>query len=137
MSLNIFSQIAMIMLVGIAAKNGVLIVEFANQLRDQGLERVEAVIRAATIRLRPVLMTSLCTAFGSLPFLLATGAGIRTTHADWRGRVLRNDHRRPADTVCGAGSLCTDGRGTPLAELPGGAHRAAEGRGGSAGVKPR
>jgi multidrug efflux pump len=75
MSLNIFSQIAMIMLVGIAAKNGVLIVEFANQLRDQGLGRIEAVIRAATIRLRPVLMTSLCTAFGSLPFLLASGAG--------------------------------------------------------------
>ena len=75
MSLNIFSQIAMIMLVGIAAKNGVLIVEFANQLRDQGLARVEAVTRAATIRLRPVLMTSLCTAFGSLPFLLARGAG--------------------------------------------------------------
>jgi multidrug efflux pump len=75
MSLNIFSQIAMIMLVGIAAKNGVLIVEFSNQLRDQGLERVEAVVRAASIRLRPVLMTSLCTAFGSLPFLLAKGAG--------------------------------------------------------------
>jgi len=75
MSLNIFSQIAMIMLVGIAAKNGVLIVEFSNQLRDQGLERVEAVVRAASIRLRPVLMTSLCTAFGSLPFLLARGAG--------------------------------------------------------------
>ena len=75
MSLNIFSQIAMVMLVGIAAKNGVLIVEFANQLRDQGFERVEAVARAASIRLRPVLMTSLCTAFGSLPFLLATGAG--------------------------------------------------------------
>ena len=75
MSLNIFSQIAMIMLIGIAAKNGVLIVEFANQLRDQGFGRVEAVTRAATIRLRPVLMTSLCTACGSLPFLLATGAG--------------------------------------------------------------
>ena len=75
MSLNVFSQIAMIMLIGIAAKNGVLIVEFANQLRDRGLERVEAVIRSATIRLRPVLMTSLCTAFGSLPFLLASGAG--------------------------------------------------------------
>ena len=75
MSLNIFSQIAMVMLVGIAAKNGVLIVEFANQLRDQGHERVEAVIRSAAIRLRPVLMTSLCTAFGTLPFLLATGAG--------------------------------------------------------------
>ncbi len=75
MSLNVFSQIALIMLIGIAAKNGVLIVEFANQLRDQGLERVDAVVRAAVTRLRPVLMTSLCTAFGSLPFLMATGAG--------------------------------------------------------------
>jgi multidrug efflux pump len=75
MSLNVFSQIALIMLIGIAAKNGVLIVEFANQLRDRGLERVEAVVQAAAIRLRPVLMTSLCTAFGSLPLLLATGAG--------------------------------------------------------------
>jgi multidrug efflux pump len=75
MSLNIFSQIAMILLIGIAAKNGVLIVEFANQLRDRGLDKVEAVIRAAAIRLRPVLMTSLCTAFGSIPFLLAHGAG--------------------------------------------------------------
>jgi multidrug efflux pump len=75
MSLNIFSQIAMILLIGIAAKNGVLIVEFANQLRDRGLETVEAVVRAATVRLRPVLMTSLCTAFGSIPFLLAHGAG--------------------------------------------------------------
>ncbi|MBP6514432.1 MAG: efflux RND transporter permease subunit [Steroidobacteraceae bacterium] len=75
MTLNIFSQIAMIMLIGIAAKNGVLIVEFANQLRDKGLERVDAVVEAAATRLRPVLMTSLCTAFGALPFLMATGAG--------------------------------------------------------------
>ncbi len=75
MSLNVFSQIALIMLIGISAKNGVLIVEFANQLRDQGLERIEAIVRASAVRLRPVLMTSLCTAFGSLPFLLATGAG--------------------------------------------------------------
>jgi multidrug efflux pump len=75
MSLNVFSQIAMILLIGIAAKNGVLIVEFANQLRDRGLEKIEAVVRAATIRLRPVLMTSLCTAFGAIPFLTAHGAG--------------------------------------------------------------
>jgi len=75
MSLNIFSQIAMILLIGIAAKNGVLIVEFANQLRDQGLDKIEAVVKAAAIRLRPVLMTSLCTAFGAIPFLLARGAG--------------------------------------------------------------
>jgi multidrug efflux pump len=74
-SVNIFSQIAVIMLVGIAAKNGVLIVEFANQLRDRGIEYTEAVIQAAATRLRPVLMTSLCTAFGAIPFLLASGAG--------------------------------------------------------------
>jgi multidrug efflux pump len=75
MSINIFSQIAIVMLVGLAAKNGVLIVEFANQLRDRGVEFVAAVKQAALTRLRPVLMTSLCTAFGSIPLLLAHGAG--------------------------------------------------------------
>jgi multidrug efflux pump len=75
MSVNIFSQIAVVMLIGIAAKNGVLIVEFANQLRDRGVEFTQAVVEAAATRLRPVLMTSLCTAFGALPFLVATGAG--------------------------------------------------------------
>jgi multidrug efflux pump len=74
-TVNIFSQIGAIMLIGLAAKNGILIVEFANQLRDRGLEFKEAVIEAATIRLRPVLMTSMCTAFGSIPLLLASGAG--------------------------------------------------------------
>ena len=75
MSVNIFSQIAVIMLIGIAAKNGVLIVEFANQLRERGIEFREAVVQAAVVRLRPVLMTSLCTAFGAIPFLFASGAG--------------------------------------------------------------
>jgi multidrug efflux pump len=75
MSINVFSQIASIMLVGLAAKNGILIVEFANQLRDRGLDYQEAVIEAAAIRLRPVLMTSFCTAFGALPLMLAAGAG--------------------------------------------------------------
>ena len=75
LTINIFSQIAVIMLIGIAAKNGVLIVEFANQLRDRGLEFIDAIVQASVTRLRPVLMTSLCTAFGSLPLMLATGAG--------------------------------------------------------------
>jgi multidrug efflux pump len=75
MSINVFSQIAATMLVGLAAKNGILIVEFANQLRDRGMEYTEAVIEAAAIRLRPVLMTSFCTAFGALPLMLASGAG--------------------------------------------------------------
>jgi multidrug efflux pump len=74
-SLNIYSQIGAIMLIGLAAKNGILIVEFANQLRDRGTNFREAVVLSAKTRLRPVLMTSMCTAFGSIPLLLATGAG--------------------------------------------------------------
>ncbi|HSD74236.1 MAG TPA: efflux RND transporter permease subunit [Steroidobacteraceae bacterium] len=81
MSINIFSQIAIIMLVGLAAKNGVLIVEFANQLRDRGVEFVDAIREAAITRLRPVLMTSLCSAFGSIPLLLASGAGAESRQA--------------------------------------------------------
>jgi multidrug efflux pump len=74
-TLNIYSQIGIIMLVGIAAKNGVLIVEFINQLRDQGLEFVEAVVEAARIRFRPVVMTAFSTLMGSVPLIFATGPG--------------------------------------------------------------
>ncbi|NNF59746.1 MAG: efflux RND transporter permease subunit [Gammaproteobacteria bacterium] len=74
-SINVFTQIGAILLIGLAAKNGVLIVEFANQLRDRGKSLADAVTEAATIRLRPILMTSACTTFGALPLLLATGAG--------------------------------------------------------------
>jgi multidrug efflux pump len=80
-TVNVFSQIAAIMLVGLAAKNGILIVEFANQLRDRGIEYREAVVEAAAIRLRPVLMTSFCTAFGVLPLMLASGAGAEARKA--------------------------------------------------------
>jgi multidrug efflux pump len=74
-SINVFSQIGAVMLIGLATKNGILIVEFANQLRDEGMEFIESIIKASTTRLRPVLMTSLCTVFGAMPLLLATGAG--------------------------------------------------------------
>jgi multidrug efflux pump len=74
-SINVFSQIGAILLIGLAAKNGVLIVEFANQLRDRGQPIDEALISASTIRLRPILMTSASTTFGALPLLLASGAG--------------------------------------------------------------
>jgi multidrug efflux pump len=80
-SINVFSQIGCILLIGLAAKNGILIVEFANQLRDRGVEFVEAVIEAAAIRLRPVLMTSLCTLFGAIPLLIASGAGAESRRA--------------------------------------------------------
>jgi multidrug efflux pump len=74
-SINVFSQIGSVMLIGIASKNGILIVEFANQLRDRGRDFVDATIEAATARLRPVLMTTLATAAGAVPLMLASGAG--------------------------------------------------------------
>jgi len=74
-SLNIYSQIGLIILVGIAAKNGILIVEFANQLRDEGREIRDAIIEASTLRLRPIIMTAIATAFGALPLVLWQGAG--------------------------------------------------------------
>lgn len=73
-TLNIFSQIGMIMLIGLVTKNGILIVEFANQKRKQGMSKRDAVIEAATQRLRPILMTSLATALGALPIALSLGA---------------------------------------------------------------
>ena len=74
-TLNIFSEIGIIMLVGLVAKNGILIVEFANQRRQQGLSIIEAVQNASEGRLRPILMTSLSTIFGILPMAFATGSG--------------------------------------------------------------
>lgn len=73
-TLNIFSQIGMIMLIGLVTKNGILIVEFANQLRERGYSIKEAAEEAAVLRLRPILMTTLATAFGALPIAIAFGA---------------------------------------------------------------
>ncbi len=77
-TLNIFSQIGIIALVGIVTKNGILIVEFANQRKAQGLSFSEAVIDAAAQRFRPILMTSLATVFGVLPIALALGAAAKS-----------------------------------------------------------
>ncbi len=73
-TLNIFSEIGMIMLIGLVTKNGILIVEFANQKREQGMNKYEAVVEAANQRLRPILMTSLATSLGALPIALNLGA---------------------------------------------------------------
>ena len=78
MSLNIYSQIGLIILIGIAAKNGILIVEFINQLRDEGLEFRQAILEATGKRLRPIIMTALTTAIGAVPLILSTGAGAET-----------------------------------------------------------
>jgi multidrug efflux pump len=74
-TLNLYSQIGVVILIGLAAKNGILIVEFATQLRDQGREIRDAIIEASSLRLRPILMTSVCTAVGALPLLMVSGAG--------------------------------------------------------------
>ncbi len=74
-TLNLYSQVGIVILIGIATKNGILIVEFANQLRDAGRSVRDAVIEASVLRLRPILMTSIATAIGALPLALASGAG--------------------------------------------------------------
>jgi multidrug efflux pump len=74
-SLNLYSQIGCVLLIGLMAKNGILIVEFANQMRAQGLDVRAAVLAGASQRLRPILMTVLSTVLGALPLALATGAG--------------------------------------------------------------
>jgi multidrug efflux pump len=74
-TLNIYSQVGLITLVGLVAKNGILIVEFANHLQERGRDKLEAVIEASTTRLRPILMTSAATVVGHFPLVLATGPG--------------------------------------------------------------
>lgn len=77
-SFNLYSQIGLIMLIGLAAKNGILIVEFANQLRDRGIEFTEALLEASSARLRPILMTSLTAVAGAIPLVVSSGAGSET-----------------------------------------------------------
>jgi multidrug efflux pump len=80
-SLNIYSQIGIIMLVGLAAKNGILIVEFINQLRDEGMDFETAIVEACTQRLRPIAMTAVTTVAGAVPLVVATGAGTEARFA--------------------------------------------------------
>jgi multidrug efflux pump len=74
-TMNIYSQIGLIMLIGLVTKNGILIVEFANQRQQAGLNKLKAIIEASQLRLRPILMTSISTILGLLPLALATGEG--------------------------------------------------------------
>ena len=81
LTINVYSQIAIIMLVGLVAKNGILIVEFSNQLRAQGVAVADAVRSAAIARFRPIVMTSITTVFGATPLVMATGAGAESRQA--------------------------------------------------------
>jgi multidrug efflux pump len=80
-TLNLYSQIGLVILVGLAAKNGILIVEFANQLRDRGMDFDDALLEASRVRLRPILMTGLTTAASAIPLIFAFGAGAETRAA--------------------------------------------------------
>jgi multidrug efflux pump len=80
-TINIYSQVGLITLVGLIAKNGILIVEFANKLQATGLEKLAAVRQAALTRLRPVLMTSAATVFGHLPLVLVSGPGAKARNS--------------------------------------------------------
>ena len=73
-TINIYTEIGLIMLIGLSAKQGIIIVEFANQLRDEGLPFKDALLKASELRLRPIVMTGISTVIGAVPLLLATGA---------------------------------------------------------------
>lgn len=92
-TMNIFSQIGVIMLIGLVSKNGILIVEFANQRKAMGEPMLIAVKNAAVARFRPILMTSLSTVLGILPMAIATGAGAES-------RVAMGDRRCRWDGMC-------------------------------------
>jgi multidrug efflux pump len=79
-TLNVYSQIGLVTLVGLITKHGILIVEFANQLQERGMGKLEAVVESATLRLRPILMTTGAMVLGSVPLALATGAGAESRH---------------------------------------------------------
>ncbi len=74
-TLNVYSQIGLVTLIGLITKHGILIVEFGNRLQEEGMERRKAVVEAAVLRLRPILMTTAAMVLGAVPLVLATGAG--------------------------------------------------------------
>ncbi len=121
-SLNVYSEIALVILIGLAAKNGILIVEFANQLRDEGLAIRDAVLEASVVRLRPILMTGLSTALGAIPLVFASGAGGEARRTIGVVGTRRCDAGHRDDTPGGSVRLRRRG---PLHGVPGPARAAA------------
>ena len=80
-TLNIYSQVGLVTLIGLISKNGILIVEFANQLQNQGMKKRDAVRESSLTRLRPIMMTTLATVFGHFPLVLVTGAGAQARNS--------------------------------------------------------
>ena len=100
---DVFCQVGLVMLIGLAAKNSILIVEFAEQLRDRGMSIVDAAVEAARIRLRPILMTSFAFILGVLPLAFATGAGAGARNRSaprWRAAWWRRRSCRSCSSRC-------------------------------------
>ncbi len=126
-TLNIYSQVGLITLVGLVAKNGILIVEFANHLQEQGRRKLDAVIEAAGTRLRPILMTTAATVAGPLPARARDGTGRRRAQQHRHHARERDDHRHVLHAVRRAGDLPAGGEDAGR----GGGRRAGAGRRGA------
>ena len=107
-TINIYSQVGLITLVGLIAKNGILIVEFANTLQARGLAKLAALREASLTRLRPVLMTSAATVFGHLPLVLVSGPGRRGAQQHRHRAGRGHDRRHAVHAVRRAGVLLAD-----------------------------
>ena len=112
-TINIYSQVGLITLVGLIAKNGILIVEFANTLQARGLSKAAALREASLTRLRPVLMTSAATVFGHLPLVLVSGPGAGGPQQHRHGAGHRHDRRHGLHALRRAGVLLADRGPTP------------------------
>ena len=124
---DVYCQIGLVMLIGLSSKNAILIVEFAEQLREQGMSIIEAAIESARIRLRPILMTSLAFILGVVPLVFAHGRGPRGPYLGRHHRVWRDDRRDDAELALYSGAVCVGAE--PGAE-PADAHRACARAGG-------
>ena len=107
-TLNVYSQIGLVTLIGLITKHGILIVDFTNRLQDEGKERIEAIIGAAALRLRPILMTTAAMILGAVPLAHRRGRRCREPAADRLGDRRRHVARHRADAVRGARRLCGD-----------------------------
>ena len=107
-TLNVYSQIGLVTLIGLITKHGILIVDFTNRLQDEGKDRIEAIIGAAALRLRPILMTTAAMILGAVPLALAEGAGAESRQQIGWVIVGGMSLGTLADIVRGAGGLCGD-----------------------------
>ena len=105
-TLNVYSQIGLVTLIGLITKHGILIVEFANKAWAEGATRRDAALQAAELRLRPILMTTAAMVLGAVPLALAARRRCREPPADRLGHRRRHDPGHAADAVRAAGALC-------------------------------